>query len=708
VRFDDQQQRTAEVLGRSGEFHGDSMVARELAPGDPSEASVSNHVEVVVNRVAIRAEPILNAGVLGQCDQCIGGSIVALGPQIVAAADPGAIDLLARHVQLQRLGAQRSSPRDQRLTRLTNLASSQSIGSRTAAWGDDAGGQVPAFPGRVAYFFQFRASIRSGYDAAIAMASQDHAREARIAPQVGGRYAKYVLVVLVLVNVFNFLDRQLITVLANDVRADLGLTDAEIGFLYGTAFAVFYAVFGIPLGKVADVWDRRGLISIGLAFWSAMTAISGFAWNFGVLAAARIGVGVGEASASPAAFSMLADYFPPRRRTTALSVYASGVYIGAGVGVFLGGWILDLWNAAYPPDLGQAPFGLRGWQVAFFAVGLPGLLMALWVRTLQEPVSGMSEGLVAVAPRAERPVAAFWRELKGLLPGFSLVTLAREETGAGVIGVNLKGLAVITAVAGALIAAVGTPLQWIALGAGIYAAFSWAQGLALRDPPSFQLIYRSRAMVYSAIGFSLLAFTGYGVGAFAPAFFMRFHEASASEVGTVVGLTAAVAGWIGVTAGGLLADALKLRTRNARLHVGLIAATVPVPLALWMLATESTLLAYVLNFPLTVAGSMWVGAAAATVQDLVLPRMRAVASANYILCVTFIGLALGPYTIGRMSDWFDNLRAAMMLAFAVNAVAVGFLLAALRHLARDEDSRFDRARLAGEPTEAVAQASGAS
>ncbi|MGH7863387.1 MAG: spinster family MFS transporter [Candidatus Binataceae bacterium] len=530
------------------------------------------------------------------------------------------------------------------------------------------------------------------------------AEAASAAPEVGGRYAKYVLVVLVLVNVFNFLDRQLITILATDVRADLGLSDAEIGFLYGTAFAVFYAIFGIPLGKVADVWNRRSLIAYGVGFWSAMTALSGFASNFAMLAGARIGVGVGEASASPAAFSMLCDYFAPRRRATALSVYASGIYIGAGIGVFLGGWILDLWNTAYPPALGAAPLGLKGWQVAFLLVGLPGLGMAVWVRTLREPVTGMSEGLVSVARKIEYPLAAFWHELKVLLPGFSLAALAREGGGPRVIRINLTALAAIGATAFTLIILVGTPLQWIALGVGIYAAFSWVQGLARRDPPAFELIYRSRAMIYSAVGFSMLSFIGYGVGAFAPAFFMRVHGVSAGQVGTVVGLTAAVAGWIGVTAGGVLADWLKLRTRNARLVIGMIAASAPVPLAIWMLATNNTALAYVLNFPVTVGGSMWVGAAAATVQDLVLPRMRAVASANYLLCVTFLGLALGPYTVGRLSDALGDLRLAMILALSLNAVAVAFLWAARRHLAHDEDTRLDRARLAGEPPEAVAQA----
>lgn len=226
------------------------------------------------------------------------------------------------------------------------------------------------------------------------------------------RYANYVLAVLVLVYIFNFIDRNILSILAEDIKADLHINDAQMGFLYGTVFAVFYAVFGIPLARFADVWTRRSLISVGLGFWSLMTAASGLARSFSTLAIFRVGVGIGEASASPAAYSMLSDYYPPRLRATVISIYAAGVYIGAGIGIFLGGFILEFWSTNYTPE--TAPFGLKGWQAAFMMVGIPGLIMAIWVRTLKEPTRGISEGLVTKAHPA--PFRVLGKELTAIIP----------------------------------------------------------------------------------------------------------------------------------------------------------------------------------------------------------------------------------------------------------------------------------------------------
>ena len=186
-------------------------------------------------------------------------------------------------------------------------------------------------------------------------------------------YANGVLVILFLVYVLNFLDRQILAILAEDIKADLQISDADLGFLYGTAFAVFYATFGIPLGRLADAWNRTHLISLGLGFWSLMTALSGTAKGFASLATYRFGVGIGESSASPAALSLLYDYYPPHLRTTVVALYAGGVYIGLGCGLFLGGSILDAWAATYP-DTSLAPFGLSLNEVVTMAA--PSLLPA--------------------------------------------------------------------------------------------------------------------------------------------------------------------------------------------------------------------------------------------------------------------------------------------------------------------------------------------
>jgi len=226
-------------------------------------------------------------------------------------------------------------------------------------------------------------------------------------PEVGGRSAKFALILLVIVYVFNFIDRQILTILAEDLKADLNISDSDIGFLYGTAFAVFYSVVGIPMGKLADTWNRKNLISLGLAFWSLMTFLSGTAKSFLSLSIYRFGVGIGESSASPASYSLLSDYFSPKVRATVLSIYASGLYIGSGIGIFIGGLIVDNWNEAFP-IISEAPFGLKGWQVAFMAVGLPGILLALITWQIKEPPRGLSEGLAETKKR-KPPQSSIWR-----------------------------------------------------------------------------------------------------------------------------------------------------------------------------------------------------------------------------------------------------------------------------------------------------------
>ncbi len=509
----------------------------------------------------------------------------------------------------------------------------------------------------------------------------------------GGPYARFLLGVLVVVYVFNFLDRQIVAILAERIKADLQVSDAQLGFLYGTAFAVFYAVFGIPLGRLADVWDRRRLIALGLAFWSAMTALSGLARGFSELALARIGVGVGEASATPAAYSLLSDCFPRARRATALAVYSSGIYIGSGLGLGLGGLIVDRWDAAF--GAGASPFGLRGWQVAFLVVGLPGLLLALLVRGLREPRRGQADGLAAAVDEP-RPFRAFGRELMAVLPPLTLLGLVQSGAGGGGLLLNLALAAGLSAAAAGLTALLGNPAQWWALALGFYAAGSWTQSMALRDRPGFALVFRTPALHLSNLGFALLSFTGYSFSFWIAPFFVRVHGLSAHETGLIVGGAAAGGGWLGVTLGGLLADRWRRSDPRGRLFVGLLNALLPVPCALAMLWAPSAGLALALSAPLYVVSALWLGPAASTVQDLVLPRLRAVASAGFLLTVTLVGLALGPYVVGRLSVATGDLRVALSLGLLANGLGAACLWLASRGLPAAEATLHERARAAGE------------
>jgi MFS family permease len=512
--------------------------------------------------------------------------------------------------------------------------------------------------------------------------------------QRNDRYARYVLGVLLLVYVCNFLDRQIISILAERIRTDLGVSDAQLGFLYGTAFAVFFALFGIPLGHLADVWDRRRLIAIGLALWSAMTASSGLARNFRELATARIGVGIGEASATPAAHSLLSDYFPPSRRATVLAMYASGIYLGAGLGLGLGGLVVQRWDAAWVGT--TPPFGLHGWQIAFFIAGFPGLLLSLWVRTLREPERGRNEGITTTTVHPH-PFRAFGRELGAVVPPFTLLSLVIGGASGRQITGNLLAATAVAALAATVIRWIGDPAQWIALGIGCYAAVSWAQSLARRDPPTFALVTGTPSLRFAAIGFALLAFVGYGIGFWTPPFFMRVHHLPPAQAGLILGGTAASGGWLGTTLGGVLADRWRQTNPAGRLWVGTCCGLVTLPFAVAMLTTTNTTLALCFAFPTTLASSLWLGPSASTVQDLVLPRMRGSAAAAFLLVVTFIGLALGPYTIGRLSVALGDLRTALLGALVAGVVGAGLLFLGGRHIARDEASRLARARAAGEP-----------
>ena len=224
-------------------------------------------------------------------------------------------------------------------------------------------------------------------------------------PTFSSGYKKYVLLILTGVYTFNFIDRQLLVILQESIKLELDLSDTQLGLLTGLVFALFYVTLGIPIARWADKSNRKNIVAASLAIWSFMTAISGLVTNYWQLALARLGVGIGEAGGSPPSHSIISDYFPPERRATALSIYSMGIFIGILFGYTSGGWLGEHY----------------GWRVAFYAIGLPGIILAIILYfTVKEPPKGQLD------PQAlkVKEESSFWDVIQLLISKKSFVFLA--------------------------------------------------------------------------------------------------------------------------------------------------------------------------------------------------------------------------------------------------------------------------------------------
>ena len=255
------------------------------------------------------------------------------------------------------------------------------------------------------------------------------------------RYAWYVVGVLVVVYIFSFIDRQILNLMVDFIKEDLSISDTQMSYLMGFSFALVYTFFGIPLGRLADSTSRRRLIAIGLFFWSLMTTGCGMASRYVQFLFLRMGVGVGEATLSPSAYSLITDYFPRHKLGTAISVYSMGIYIGSGMASLLGGFVvgfIENRDSLTLPIVGD----IFPWQAVFFAVGLPGMLFVFLIKTIKEPIrrgvkkiktaSGELKAVQVPIGEVLAYVGKNWRTFLCHNVGFALLSFSSYGSGAWV------------------------------------------------------------------------------------------------------------------------------------------------------------------------------------------------------------------------------------------------------------------------------------
>lgn len=310
------------------------------------------------------------------------------------------------------------------------------------------------------------------------------------------------LALLTAVYFFSYMDRQILSILVELIKADLKLSDTQMGMLGGLAFAVFYAGLGIPVARFADKSNRRNIIAVSLALWSLMTALCGLAQNFVQLLLARIGVGVGEAGSSPPSHSIIADLYPVEKRASAMAIYSLGVVLGGGFGTMIGGWLASHY----------------GWRFAIIAIGIPGIILAVIVRLfVVEPRRGLSDASRAAdageMPRAWSAFTDMWRDAaaRHLVLAVTLTSLIGYATtywGPSYLqrslGFTVGQVALIVAPIAAVLGTVsgvggGRVADWAAKRWGIHAQ-SWMVGLLKCAALPFTILFFTTDIPAVAIG----------------------------------------------------------------------------------------------------------------------------------------------------------------------------------------------------------------
>lgn len=441
-------------------------------------------------------------------------------------------------------------------------------------------------------------------------------------------YRYYVLGILILIYMLNFLDRQIIGILAAPLKAEFNLSDTQFGLLGGLAFALLYSTLAIPIAWLADRISRVWIMTGALTLWSGFTALCGLAGGFGSLFLCRMGVGIGEAGGVAPAYSLIADYFPKSQRARALAAYAFGIPLGMAAGTLVGG----LLAATY------------GWRTAFIVVGVLGVLVAPVLRlTVKDPKRGgldVEPTSTAASDTAPVAPAAVVPELKA--PPFKEVVRT------------------------------------------------------LAPKPSFWLL---------AFGAASSSVCGYGVAAWLPSFFMRSFGLTLSQTAWYYSAIVLVGGVAGIWLGGSMADRLGKTSKAAYPLTPAIAFLISVPCFILAMNSGAVVgavmpgsdpngvaaltMAFLIFLIPTGLNLTWLGPITAAVQHLATPAMRTTASALFLLINNLLGIAVGIYYFGWMSDLLrptfgeESLRWAIYTGMGFYLLSSALLFGASRTLKKD-------------------------
>ncbi|MDB5448493.1 MAG: transporter [Phenylobacterium sp.] len=408
-------------------------------------------------------------------------------------------------------------------------------------------------------------------------------------------YKIYFLAIIALTFVCNYVDRTMLGAMVEAIKADLSISDGQIGLVAGAAFSLFYATAGLPLARLADRSDRIRMISIAMVVWSICTSACGFAGNFFQLLLARAGVAAGESAGQPPAYSMISDLFTPKARSTATAIFQVGGTIGGALGLALGGLLASH----------------LGWRGAFMVMCVPGLILALitWT-TLRDPPRGLSEGRVM---DEQAP------------PAVTVVKLVLSR-------------------------------------------------------PTF---------VCTALGCGLMNYAMFSLLTWMPAFLSRSHHLTMAQAGGLAGAIEMVGGLLGAIGGAIIVDLAGQRHERWRLLIPSIAALLSAPLMVAFLFSGSLYLAAGCLAACTVLMRFWMGSSYTVVQRLVGLRMRTVTTAVLLFAINIVGMGLGPWIVGSISDLTahvggaNSLRLGLLSTVPALLISGALLLVAAWNLPRD-------------------------